>query len=136
MRGGETSNPGQKTVSVRGIDGREAMNIAKWWTSRFTIRGRALAQVRKGIECARSNDMENAVKFYTESIHSSETPMDVKATALFNRALIYNSTGKDPQAKVDLNQILAMKDALPEMKTAARQRLVRMQRKTGNRDIS
>lgn len=106
------------------------MNFVKWWTDRFTIRGKALANVRKGIACAKSHDTENAVKHYTETIHSGDTPSDVKASALFNRALVYASTGKEPKAKEDLNLILAMKDELTDLKSSARQRLVRLQRKT------
>jgi tetratricopeptide (TPR) repeat protein len=106
------------------------MNFIKWWTGRFTVRGKAMANVRKGIECAKSHDSENAVKLYSETIHARETPSDIKASALFNRALVYASTGNEPKAKEDLNQILAMKDDLPDLKSAARQRLVRLQRKT------
>lgn len=121
---------------LRSTWGMGSMNFARWFSERFTNRGKALAQVRKGIDCAKINDTENALKHYTETIRSSETPADVKATALFNRALVYAATGMEPKAKEDLNLILAMKDALPDLKTAARQRLVRMQRKLGSSGAS
>ena len=111
------------------------MDIFRWLTSRYTNRGKALIEVRKGMGCAKKNDPENAVNHYTLAIDSLDTPPDVKAMALFNRALVYAATGKEPAAKKDLNMLLDMPETLSDIKTAARQKIVRMQRKVDNVNI-
>jgi hypothetical protein len=105
------------------------MKVFKRITGRFTARGRALAQVDQGMVCANKNESDNANKHYTDVINSSESPRDVKAMALFNRALVYTTIGKERQATEDLKAVLSMPEAITKIKKSAGDKLVRMQRK-------
>ena len=105
------------------------MNLWKRLFSRFTIRGQALAKVTKGRKCAEKGESSNAIKYYTDVVGTSESPRDVIAMAIFNRALVYAAIGKLNQATEDLNTILGMPEAIPRIKKSATDKLVRMQRK-------
>lgn len=95
----------------------------------FTTRRRALSRVDQGMACANNGEPDFAIKHYTDVIHASESPRDVKAMALLNRALVYTTIGKELQATADLKAILKVPEAITRIKKAARDKLVRMQRK-------
>ena len=97
--------------------------------ARFTPRGRALALIDQGMTFANNAQPDFAIKHYNDVINSSKSPRDVKAMALFNRALVYTTIGNEPQAKIDLNAILNMPEAMTKIKKSASDKLVRMQRK-------
>lgn len=105
------------------------MNLWKRMASRFTTRGRALAKVSKGRVCAEKGESDNAIKYYTDVVDTSESPRDVIAMALFNRALVYAAIGKLRQATEDLEDILGMPEAIAKIKKSANDKLVRMRRK-------
>jgi hypothetical protein len=63
---------------------------------------------------------------YSAVIDMPEAPADVRAMALYNRALLYAATNDVPRAVDDLNAVLAMTDPLRKVKSAARQKLDRM----------
>jgi hypothetical protein len=105
------------------------MNLFKSILGRFTVRGRALAKVAKGRVCATNRDPDSAIKYYTEVVDSSESPGEVIAMALFNRALVYSTTGRQCEATEDLKAILCMPEAIAEIKESASDKLVRMRRK-------
>lgn len=105
------------------------MNFFSRIVARFSTRGRALAQVEQGMVCANNAQTELAIKHYTDVIRSSESPGDVKAMALFNRALVYATTGKEVQAKAELKAIQDMPGATAKIKKSASDKLVRIQRK-------
>lgn len=105
------------------------MNLWKRMASRFTTRGRALAKVSNGRNCADKSESDNAIKYYTDVVDTSESPRDVIAMALFNRALVYAAIGKLNQATEDLKAILGMPEANTKIKKSASDKLVRMQRK-------
>ena len=104
------------------------MNLFRKITARFTARGRALARVEHGMACANNAEPDNAIKHYTDVVNAPESPRDVKAMALFNRALVYTTIGKEPQAKVELKAILEMPEATAKIRRSANDKLVRMQR--------
>ncbi len=105
------------------------MNFLKKIASSLTARGRALAQVDMGRACAAKRDSEQAIKHYTNVINLASSPRDVIAMALFNRALVYTTIGKEPQATADLKTVLNMPEAITTIKKSASDKLVRMQRK-------
>ena len=105
------------------------MNFFKSIAARFTARGRALAKVAKGRGCAKKREPNDAIKYYTDVVDTSESPRDVTAMALLNRALVYAAIGKLRQATEDLKAILGMPEAIPRIKKSAGDKLVRMQRK-------
>lgn len=104
--------------------------------SRFTARGRALAKVAKGRVCASKREPDNAIKYYTKVIDTPDSPQDVIAMALFNRALVFTTIGMERRATEDLTTILCMPEAIPKIKKSARDKLVRMQRKLEREESS
>jgi hypothetical protein len=105
------------------------VNFFKSIARRLTARGRALSQVDRGMICAKKNNPDEAIKHYADVINSSTSPRDVQAMALFNRALVYTSIGKDRQAVEDLKAVLRMPETIAKIKKSASDKLVRMQRK-------
>ena len=105
------------------------MRILNRLASRFTARGRALATVAMGRVCAKKGEPENANKYYTEVVNGLESHRDVIAMALFNRALVLSTIGKETDATKDLETILSMPEAIATVKKSARDKLVRMRRK-------
>ena len=112
------------------------MNFLKTITSRLTARGRALAQVNLGRACANKHESEQAIKHYDNVINLAKPPRDVLAMALFNRALVYTTIGKEKQATEDLKAVLSMRETMPTIKKSANDKLVRMQRKRTRDDAS
>ena len=112
----------------------KTMNYFKRIAGRFTTRGRALVRVDQGMACANNGEPNFAIKHYTDVINASEAPRDVKAMALFNRALVFTTIGKELQATVDLKAIHNMPEAMTRIKKSARDKLVRMQRKLKRED--
>ena len=78
----------------------------------------------------KKRDHQGAIDDYTRAIGIPEAPADVKAMALYNRALVFAAARQQPQATEDLDTILATQGALPIVKTEARRLLVRMQRRS------
>lgn len=105
------------------------MNFFKRIVARFTARGRALARVDQGMASANNGEPEFAIKQYTDVINASQSPRDVIAMALFNRALVYTTIDKELQATVDLKAVIKMPETMTRIKKSASDKLVRMQRK-------
>ena len=55
-----------------------------------------------------------------------DTPADVKAMVLYNRALVHVATGDDQRAVDDFDAVLTMDEAPVHVKTMARQKLAKM----------
>ena len=81
----------------------------------------------------KKRDHQGAIDDYTTAIGMPDAPADVKAMSLYNRALAFAAAREDPKATEDIDAVLAMKGALPNVKTEARRLLVRMQRRSSNR---
>jgi len=105
------------------------MNVILWLFGRFSNRGKALSSYRQGLAKARNRDHQGAIDSYTTTIGMVGTPADVKAMALYNRALVYVAAGDDGKGADDLDAVLAMGAALVNVniKTMARQKLARME---------
>jgi len=104
------------------------MRILDWLADRFwhSDRRSALSLYRRGMTKAKKHEHQGAIQDYSDVIQAAETPVDVTAMALYNRALAYLAAGDESQAVADLNRLLAM-DAVPvNVKTMARQKIVRM----------
>ena len=76
---------------------------------------------------ANQHDGPGALEDYTAAIELRGVPADVRAMALYNRALLYAAAKDVPKAVVDLNAVLATAAPLHKIKSAARQKLDRMQ---------
>jgi len=58
-----------------------------------------------------------------------EAPANLRAMALYNRALLYAAANEIPDAMQDLGEVLAMEASPHKVKLAARQKIDRMQRR-------
>jgi hypothetical protein len=110
------------------------MNVLNWLRNWHSGRGKALSRYRQGMERAKRQDHAGAIDDYTATINMPHVPLDVKAMALFNRALILSSDGDNPLARDDLNTVLAMAETPPEVRIEARRKLVRMERQSSRTD--
>lgn len=102
------------------------MNIADWLSGILSTRGKSMAAYKRGMKKAKKGDSSGAIDDYTLAINAAETSPDVRAMALYNRALMHSGSGNDTEAASDLHIILDMKQDLPRIKTEARRRLVRI----------
>jgi hypothetical protein len=117
---------GEKPIQDTGVK----MNVVRWFTGHFSSRGRALSLYQRGMRKARNHDHEGAIDDYTSVIDTPDASPDVKAMAQYNRALVYLATKNDPKAIEDLSLILAMQEMLVNIKTMARQKLTRIERRS------
>ena len=63
---------------------------------------------------------------YTSAINLDDAPKDVKAMALYNRALLFAAQGDSSKAVADLNAIMAMPIRVRGVTVAAKRRLERL----------
>lgn len=87
---------------------------------------------KRGMAKAKRNDHQDALEDYTTAIRIPGTPADLLAMVLYNRALVYVAAGDEPKGAADLDAVLAMNEALVNVKTMARQKLTRMESRTSN----
>jgi len=114
------------------------MSLLKWLKSLFTGRGKALLLYRRGMARAKKHDHQGAIDDYTALIDMPNTPPDVKAMALYNRALVYSADAADEnnsKAIKDLNMVLATAKAPTDVKTEARRKLERMKRQSSKTNV-
>jgi hypothetical protein len=102
------------------------MSLVKWLFSGRSRRSIALSLYKRGLRCIKKHDQHGAMGGFTAAIESPGAPDDLRAMALYNRALLFAALDKFSEAVDDLNAILAMADPLREIKLAARRRLDRM----------
>lgn len=104
------------------------MNIFKWLIGRSSIRNGAMSLYKRGLARVEKQDPHGAMDAFTSAIELPNAPDDVKAMALYNRALLFTGTGDLSKALADLNAVMTMPAALRSIKSAARRRLDRIQR--------
>ena len=112
------------------------MTIFGWLTGRFSNRGRSLLLFERGMARANKHDHAGAITDYTTAIDRSETSADVRARALYNRALAHFAAGDTSKGVDDINQVLAMGAAHSNVKTMARQKLACMEAQSQKRNSS
>ena len=105
------------------------MNFFKWLTRANSVHDVVLSLYKQGLACAMKHDRKGARDAYTAAIDMRDAPADVRAMALYNRALLYAASKEIPKAIQDLNEVLAMTAAPHKVKSVARQKLDRMQRR-------
>ena len=76
-----------------------------------------------------THDRKGARDAYTAAIETRDAPADLRASALYNRALLYAAANEIPDAMQDLGEVLAMEASPHKVKLAARQKIDRMQRR-------
>ena len=82
---------------------------------------------KDGMTLAEKQDSKGAMEAFTEVIERVEAPNDVKAMALYNRALIFASEGKTDKASADLKAVMELPIPSNGVKVAAKRRLERLQ---------
>jgi hypothetical protein len=102
------------------------MNLFKWWHNRRSIRREAFSLYRQGLTRAEKHDPDGAMAAYTSAINLDDAPKDVKAMALYNRALLFAAQGDSSKAVADLNAIMAMPIRVRGVTVAAKRRLERL----------
>jgi hypothetical protein len=105
------------------------MNLFKWLTHANSVHDVVLSLYKRGLASAMKHDQKGARDAYTAAIDMLDAPADLRAMALYNRALLYAAANEMSKAVHDLNAVLAMTAAPHKVKSAARQRLHRMQRR-------
>lgn len=109
----------------------QGMDFFKRWLWPHSVRGDAMTLYRQGLASAEKKDCKAAKAAYTLAIKSPDTPDDVKAMALYNRALILAANGAVEDAVADLQIVMNLPGTLHTIKGAARRRLERL---TNRRD--
>jgi tetratricopeptide (TPR) repeat protein len=92
-------------------------------------------RLKKGIDEAKAGRPEAAIVIYDRLVASS-ADADLRAQALFNRALAYSALGDDIQSENDLRSVMALNQASESVRNAAREKMARVQarvRRTQNR---
>jgi hypothetical protein len=103
------------------------MNLFRRWFWPRSIRNEALSLYKLGLARAEKEDPTGAMNAYTSAIEQPTAPDDVKAMALYNRAILYAAGGNREKALADLQAIMGMPTPLRGVKQAARRRLERLQ---------
>ena len=83
------------------------MNLWRTLTSLLSQRGRALAHYHTGLDLSRANDNSGAITEFTRVIEMEAAPADLRAMALYNRALSQYLIGKEKEATLDLEGLVA-----------------------------
>lgn len=104
------------------------MSIFARLLSRLSPSYRAKWLYRRGMSLAKLHKHQAAIDDYTVVIKMAEAPANVRAMALYNRALVYRAQGSEADAVGDLDQLLRMPEAGERVQTEARRQLVRMKR--------
>jgi hypothetical protein len=105
------------------------MNVFKWLTRENSVHDVVLSLYKQGLASAMKHDQKGAMDAFTAAIDMRDAPADLRAMALYNRALVYGAANEIPKAIQDLNAVLAMAAPPPKVKSAARQKLDQMQRR-------
>ena len=102
-------------------------NVYHWLIGCVSKRRMALLLYRRGMIRAKKHDHRGAIDDYTATIESSDTPAEIKAMTLYNRALVYSALDERSKAIEDLQSVLSMAGASSQVKKEANRRLARVQ---------
>jgi hypothetical protein len=99
--------------------------------SMFTRGGREEALLDQAMEHAKSKRPEKALDIY-ETLLKSTSSCSLKARALYNRALVHSALKNEDQALADIEAVLKLPEVPDNVLTAAKERLVRLRKRSGN----
>jgi len=103
------------------------MNLFKWRIWPRSVRSEVMSLYKEGIARAEQHDAKGAMAAYTLAIERTDAPEDVKAMALYNRALLFAAVGNTQLALDDLKTIMELPNPQRDVKLAARRRVDRLQ---------
>ena len=103
------------------------MNLFKRWLWPRSPRSDALTFYKDGMACGDKKDSNGALLAFTSAIEVADAPDDVRAMALYNRALLFAAEGKTDCASADLQAVMKMPIPSNGVKLAAKRRLERLE---------
>jgi len=110
------------------------MSFIDWVKSCFSHRGKAVSLYRSGMAKANKRNYCGAIADYSATIREPNIPTDVKAMALYNRALAYSAIHEEEKSAEDLAAVLEMPGLPNNIKAEAQERRERIRRRNENRD--
>jgi hypothetical protein len=102
------------------------MNLFGWLIWPRSVRREVMSFYKEGIACAEKHDAQGAMAAYTSAIETADSPEDVKAMALYNRALLFAAAGNTERALADLQTVIDLPIPQHDVKVAARRRVDRL----------
>src|SRR5690349_11776385 len=105
------------------------MKLFRWLFAWRSNRSKAMHNYRLGLTRDKKGDSDGAIVAYSSTISAVNAPDDVKAMALYNRALLFAARGESNKAAADLNAIMVMPKSVRGVTDAAKRRLERLQRR-------
>ena len=107
------------------------MKFFQWLRGRQTVRSAMLSLYRRGLARGEKRNRKGAMDDYTSVIDAADAPADVRAMALYNRALLHVSRKDFRRATDDLQAVLAIELRRHDIKSAATRTLDRIRRQQG-----
>ena len=105
------------------------MSFLSRFAGLFSRSGRDDNLLLEAMEHAKAKRPDKALEIYNRLIDEPATRSEVKARALFNRALAHSSMDEDERAIADLEQVLAMPNIPENVQSAARTQLLRVKKR-------
>jgi hypothetical protein len=102
------------------------MNPFRRWLWPRSVRIEVLSLYKLGLARTEKQDPEGAMDAYTSAIEQRDAPDDMKAMALYNRALLFAARGSTDHALADLQAIMEMPIPSHGVMLAAKRRLERL----------
>lgn len=110
------------------------MNAIKWIASCFSKSDRAASLYKRGMAKAKKKDHPGAIADYSAALEAEGGSAEMKAMILYNRGIVYVAAGMAKNGADDLNAVLAMHDAQPDVKDAAQRKLAKIESRAGRRN--
>jgi hypothetical protein len=105
------------------------MSFTGWVMSCFSRRGKTLSLFQSGIAKANNHDHDGAIADYSAVIRLPHIATEVKAMALYNRALSYSAIHEEAKSNEDLAAVLEMPGLPANVRTHAQQRRERIKQR-------
>jgi len=110
------------------------MSFTTWIQSLLSHRGKAISMYRSGMAKANERDYEGAIADYSAAIEMAKIPADVRAMAIYNRALAYSAINDEVKSVEDLSTLLDLPGVPENIRTAVQQRRERLRRRNEKTD--
>ncbi|MCH2182428.1 MAG: tetratricopeptide repeat protein [Mariniblastus sp.] len=110
------------------------MGLSNWFKNVVPNKKTApLDHYKSGIHKAEKKDHQGAIEAYSRAIEHPATDDSLKSMALYNRALVLHVEDQNDEAVADLQKVIKMHGAHTKVKTAAKSKLNRINKRTGQK---
>ncbi len=89
---------------------------------------------RQGMEAANRKDHKTALEQYAAAIELADAPTDIRAMALYNRAVVHSAMHNGAEAIRDLEELFDSSGVTASVRLEAKRKLVRMDRAANKPD--